>query len=265
MSETATFPQTSDGFTRGVWVSLGVHVGILLLFLVKNLVFPPAIDNLPPAVRVDLVGLPDKIQTLEPPAAKPAEPAEAPPPEKPAAPEPKAEKPAPPKKDDAIKLTPSKDKAKAALDKLKTMAALDKIKDDVSKERTEAERKRLDALAEKARAGAKIKGNILAPGTSLTGIDRLQHDQYAAAIDHHVKPFWQTPQWLKGKGLKARVLVKFDARGNLISRQLVQGSGNPDFDQSAIETVDRAAPLPAPPEKFVAIASVQGIYVDFGE
>lgn len=248
--------QGKDDFSRGVWVSLGFHATLVIFFVIKNLVMPASIDDLPPAVRVDLVGLPDKIQTLAPPAAKPAESAPSP-----VAQKPTPTKPLPQKKDDAIKLSASKDKAKAALDKIKSMSALDRLK---AEERAEAEKARLDALAAQARA-AKIKGNIISPGTSLTGVDRLEHEQYTAAIDQHIKPHWQLPEWLARKGYKAVVQVRIDGRGQLISRALVRSSGNPDFDQSVLGTVDRSAPLPPPPGKFVAIAAVQGIFVEFGE
>lgn len=255
--------EIKDDFNRGVIVSMAIHVAIFGGFLVRNLVFPPKPYEAAPAVRVDIVALPDKMPNLppapapapEPVAEKPAPKAEA----KPAAPP----KPLPKKADDAIKLEKTKDKEKAAIEKLKTMAAMDKIKEELARERTEAEKKRLEELG-KARA-QKIKGNVLSPGTALTGIDKLDYDEYGGALDRHIKPYWQLPEWIARKGYRAQAIVRVDARGQLISRQLIRSSGNPEFDQNALETIDRASPMPAPPEKLAAVVGTQGIVIDFGE
>ncbi|MBX2987934.1 MAG: TonB family protein [Bdellovibrionaceae bacterium] len=249
-----------DEFKLGLIVSLCAHIAIVVLFIVRAIVFTgDAFESLP-AIRVDIVGLPEKDQPREmPPPAKPEEPAGKPAP----APEPakpKAE-PLPAKTTpDAIKLDKSKNKQQEALERLKKMQALDQIREDVKKAE---ERQRLEAA--RAKAGAmKIKGNQLAPGTELTGIDKLQHEDYRNAVDRHIKPYWQLPEWLASKSYTALVLVKLDQQGRLISKQLMKTSGNPDFDASVLDTVDRAVPFPAPPEKFVAKAAVEGVLLEFG-
>lgn len=266
-SAEALFDEQKDEFGRGVLVSVGAHVAILALFLLKSLLFAPKPFDIPPSIRVDIVGLPDKIEDLPAapaPAPEPAKPAE-PVKEKPKAqakPEPK--KPLPVKKDDAINLEKAKKaKEQDALNKLKSLEALDKIKDDVSAEKAESEKARLEALAKASRQ--KVKGNILSPGSSLNGLEKIQYDEYAGLLDRHIKPHWQMPEWLARKGYRAQVVVRADARGTLIGRQMLRSSGNPDFDQYCLETIDRAAPMPPPPEKFVAIVANQGIVVDFGE
>lgn len=273
---TATAPQARDDLKKGLVISLGAHVVLALYFIVKNMIFPSASFDAIPAVRVDIVALPDKISPNDLPQKSSEPEAKAPlPPEPPAKPKaepiptPAPKVPTPAKTDpEAINLEKAKAKQKEALSRLKSLDALDKIKDDVSKESKEAEQKRLDALAANARAqagAAKIKGNVLAAGSELTGIDRLQHEEYRANLDRHIKPFWQLPEWLGRKNLKAQVLVKIDGQGRLISKQLLKPSGNPDFDDSVMDTIDRAIPLPAPPVKFVAKVGMEGILLEFGE
>lgn len=272
---TLTLKSQEDRFWKGVGYSLTAHTLILLSFFVKSLVFPPVPFDEQSAVRVDLVALPDKMQPDQMPAAvkdAKAPEAKAPEPEKPTAkPEPIKPKPtlAAPAKPvaDAINLDKVRSKQKDALSRLKTSEALDQIKQDVKKE-TEAERQRIEALAAASRAQqgiAKIKGNALAAGSALTGIDKLEHDEYKSAIDHHIKQFWQLPEWLAKKGLRAQAIVRIDATGHLISKQLTRSSGNPDFDEGVLATIDRSSPLPKPPSKFIPIVGSDGIVVEFGE
>lgn len=274
MSTDVSRPPYKDEFKIGIGVSVLAHVSIIVFFLVRSLVIPEPYEDIP-AIRVDIVGLPDKVKQLPPAPAEAAKPeAKAPEPEpvkaEPAAPaEPAKAKPLPKKPDaDAINLNKTKTKQADALSKLKSLDALDKIKKDVSREASDAERKRLEALAAEARAKAgemKIKGNAIAAGSSLTGIDKLEHEEYRGRLDRHIKPFWQLPEWLARKGLKALVLVRVDAQGRAISKQITKSSGNPDFDASVLETIDRAEPFPAPPEKFVAKVGGDGILLEFGE
>jgi colicin import membrane protein len=59
--------------------------------------------------------------------------------------------------------------------------------------------------------------------------------------------------------------VFIDSRGNILGRKIVKSSGNPSYDDEVLATIDRSAPFPAPPEKFVAIVSVEGILIGFPE
>ncbi len=249
---------------RGLWISIIVHMAIFLFFTVRTMFFTPEKIDFSKAIRVDMVGLPEKIREL--PSAPIAEEA------KPTLPEKVKEEeksivekrvdkiPPPkvaPKPDDVINLEKVKSKQKNALDKLKAMAALDKIKDEVAKESKD--------LQGKAQVPAKVKGNILSAGSSLTGLDKLQHETYIADLDGHIKKNWALPEWLAKRDYKAQVLLKFDSRGNVLSRKVVKSSGNPSYDEEALATIDRSAPFPPPPEKFENILSVDGILIGFPE
>lgn len=264
-----------EKLSRGIGVSFAIHGIILLLFTVKAVFFTPEQIDFSQAVRIDMVGLPDK----EPPKpaapakkeeAKPAlpdKPPEEKPVEKPA--EKPVEKPAPakpepvkvpPKKDDGVNLEKNKAKQQSAIDKLKAMAALEKIKEDVA-----AEKAKEVAKGKADDGGQKIKGNLLSPGTALTGLAKLQHDTYAADLDNHIKQHWALPEWLAKRDLKAQARVQIDSRGNILGRKIVKSSGNPSYDEEVLATIDRSAPFPAPPEKFLALVSVDGILIGFPE
>ena len=248
-----------ENLSRGVGISIGLHALIIMIFTVRAIFFTPEKIDFSQAIKVDMVGLPDKVQTLPPPELK-QEPKAAAPEEKPAEPVAKEEPPAPapppklpPKpKDEAINIDKVKSQQKSALDKLKAMAALEKIKEDVAHEKKKA-------------AAAPVRGNILSPGSSLTGLNKLQHDTYAADLNTHIKERWQLPEWLAKRDYKAQARVFIDSRGNILGRKIVISSGNPSYDEAVLETIDRAAPFPAPPEKFLAIISADGILIGFPE
>lgn len=273
MTPTDNIPSSeNDRLSRGLGVSFALHAILFSFFALKTTFFTPEKIDFSQAIRVDMVGLPDKVQpkTLPPPAKEEAKPAL---PEKEKTPEVVAEKPvpkptpqpvapkAPPKKsEDAISLERVKSKQQSAIEKLKAMAALDKIKEDV-----EAEKRKESAQGKKDEGAAKIKGNILSPGSSITGLAKLQHDTYAADLDSHIKQHWALPEWLAKRDLKAQALVQIDSRGNILGRKIVKSSGNPSYDEEVLATIDRSAPYPAPPEKFIAIVSVDGILIGFPE
>ncbi|XGC81004.1 energy transducer TonB [Bdellovibrio bacteriovorus] len=271
-------PQKNEQLTRGLGISFAVHAVLLSFFVLKAAFFTPEAIDFSQAIRVDMVGLPDKVEPkqLAPPTAEEARPAlpekEPPKPvEKPEPvptpqpkPQPKPEAPKLPpvvKKEDGINLEKVKAKQQSAIEKLKAMAALEKIKEEV-----QAERAKTPPGAGKAETGTqKIKGNVLSPGTSLTGLSKLQHDNYAGTLDQHIKQNWSLPEWLAKRDFKAQARVFIDSRGNILGRKIVKSSGNQSYDEEVLATIDRSAPFPAPPEKFLAIVSVDGILIGFPE
>ncbi|RYZ88219.1 MAG: TonB C-terminal domain-containing protein, partial [Proteobacteria bacterium] len=137
---------------------------------------------------------------------------------------------------------------------------LDKIREDV-----EEEKKKIAGAGKAKTEGVKIKGNVLSPGTELTGLTRLQHDNYLSSLDQQIKQNWVLPQWLSKKQLRAQVRLKLDEKGQVVSRDIVLSSGNSSYDDLALDTIDKSAPFPPPPEKFVSIVAVNGLVIGFPE
>ncbi|UXR65582.1 TonB family protein [Bdellovibrio bacteriovorus] len=273
--------KNDEQVTRGIGISFALHALVISIFTLKTVFFTQETIDFTQAVRVDMVGLPDKTppKDLAPPAKenpKPAlpdkEPAKEKPVEKP--PEKVAEKKAEPKpepvklppakpKEEGVNLEKVKAKQQNALDKLKAMAALEKIKEDVAEEKKKVA---ANAGTGKADTGAApIKGNVVSPGSSLTGIAKLQNDSYISDLDRHIKQNWTIPEWLSKKDYKAQVRLFIDSRGNILGRKIVKSSGNPSYDEEVLATIDRSAPFPAPPEKLIAVFSVDGILIGFPE
>ena len=230
----------STAAEKSIWKEIGfsiaAHVGVVAIFIVKLAIFGPSEDLIvEQTLRVDLVGLPDKPHSKPEPVAP--EPAPVPKPEKVSLEKPK---------------TPDTKALKKAQDEaLKRLEALAKIEQDLKNEQ-----------AKKAKEKQTFKGNQLSPGDSITGVSKLQHDEYVTSLDRHVKQHWVLPQWLENAKLRARALVLIDEKGKVIKRVITVSSNNQVYDQKVLEAIDNASPFPEPPEKFVRILSNKG--VEFG-
>ena len=110
-----------------------------------------------------------------------------------------------------------------------------------------------------------VKGRIISAGSTLTGLDKLQADNYLETLDEHIKQHWALPQWLINKSYRARVLVKFDASGNVLSKQIVQPSGEPAYDDYCLQAINQATPFPKFIEKFSEKYSRDGVVIGFPE
>lgn len=245
---TDTFKEP-DLFKSSLKLSLIAHVVIALIFTVRAYFFTAEPIDFTAAVRVDIVALPDKLDPSEVTLAPKEEKATPVPDTKKTE---NVEKPEP----EAINIKKTKNKQNEALEKLKRQAALDKIKNQIEKDKkTQDSKKRV----------SQIKGNVITPGTALTGLNKLQHANYVSTLDQHIKQNWTIPEWLKNRDLKARVRVKIGENGQILARQIIKSSGDTSYDDTVLDTIDRSAPFPAPPEKFSAIVSIQGIVIGFPE
>ncbi len=226
--------------------------------IVKVTLFPTQEINFAEAIRVDMVGLPEKYDsnTLPEKIEEPVKPEEKKLPEKVTEQKPKAEeKKAEEKKaPDTVKIDKAKNKQKEALEKLKKMSAIEKIKQDVQ---NEEKRKQANEKL--------IKGQVISKGTALTGLAKIQSNEYLSRLDQKIKTNWQLPQWLIGKPLKTKILLKIKPNGEIADRQIYQSSGNPTYDEYSLLAVDKSAPFPVVPEKFTEVFSEDGVIIGFPE
>ncbi|MFP5518306.1 MAG: TonB family protein [Bdellovibrionia bacterium] len=264
--------EEKNSLQQGVIVSFALHAFIVSVFTLKAVFFTETPIDFSSAIRVDIVGLPDKLDpnTVLPPKSDESK-ASTPPksqPEESAAnePAPVTAKPAEAKKElpkksekESINLEKTKAQQNAALNKLKALSALEKIKQDVQKEKSQTSGNSQTA------ENIVVKGNVINPGTSLTGLEKIQHESYLSDLDRHIKQNWSLPEWLAQQDLKAQVHVQIDKNGMLVAKKLLRSSGNSMYDDYAMETIEKSIPFPKPPEKFSAIMEVKGIIVGFPE
>lgn len=119
---------------------------------------------------------------------------------------------------------------------------------------------RLESLSQKSYL---LKGNRVSQGSALRGIEKLEADAYVNQVEAHIKRFWQIPPWLKSGNFRTRVLVKWDSLGNPTLIQIVESSGNDEFDRIVFETIRKAVPFPAPPPEVAWKMRQEGILFGF--
>jgi colicin import membrane protein len=250
--------QQTDRFEKHIVISVGIHIALLLAFTVKAYVFPSDPIEIRSAIRIDVVGLPDKVETPKP---KPVPPQPIPQPKpKPVVKTPPKPKPSP-KPKPTVNLNKTKTAQQQAMERLKAMQALEAMKNEVA----EQEKLQAQARQEDPEPTAEFKGNVITSGSSLTGLDRIDFEKYYDDMSSHVKGHWSLPGWLASANLRAEAAVTIDERGFVTSKRIYTSSGNQVFDDLVLQTVEMASPFPAPPSRLKSVLALKGMILAFPE
>ena len=226
-----------------VWSALA-HAGALGLVLAS----PGVSDHAPP--RVISVELVAPSLAAAPAAQKPA-PAPAPV----APPEPA---PPPPPKPKQVVL-PEKPQAPKPETKPKPREA------EVFKEPEKKQEKSLEELIAEMRGNAAetppapapapaepaLSAIAPSPGLSSGRGDPLSAEErdWQARVIRQMKGIWVVPPGFRTQPLQTRVVVTLDAAGNILGKpRVTQRSGNPWYDDGVVRGLNKASPLPPPPE-----------------
>ena len=114
---------------------------------------------------------------------------------------------------------------KRALDRIKALAKIQNSSDDPIPEKT--------APAPKA---VLIKGNILSPGSSLSGDAREASEaNYLEILRDRLQENWTLPTWVARQSLSAQIQVFINSRGKLNGFKFVKPSGNPNLTMRSKE------------------------------
>jgi TonB family protein len=254
-------PSWESQWTKMVFISLGLHLLILGLFL--N-IFPKggSAKKQDPAYFVNLVSLPGSG-----PSGNRAKTEEPPPPPSPPPPrvEPKAvsiPKPVPEKSlriedrsktlDQALEQLRKKVQQEKSLDK--TINRLEnKVKDEQNLEKAMAqiEKKKQSVTGAGQGTGSGGSGNITSsvPG----GPDSLgiQFQLYQASMVTRIKRNWGLPEGLrKGNDISADLMVRVNRNGQIEDFRFERKSGIEVFDQEVQRTLKKSSPLPPLPEGY---------------
>jgi TonB family protein len=225
-------------FRRVVLWSAGAHLAAILLAAFMP---APSTMSVPAAVTVDLVAAA--------PSARPAAP-----------PKPKAAPAPAPKPAEAPKPKPKAPVEKTVV--LPKEARDPKPKPAPKEEPRPQERSYADIMKDlKAKADdTEVEEETPAPaqvaslGTSNRGSARgIRVDAATAAWMRdariHVRKSWVLAPGFRTEDLATELSVRLDDRGNVIGEpEIVRRSGNPWYDDSVVRAIQKASPLPAPPE-----------------
>lgn len=96
---------------------------------------------------------------------------------------------------------------------------------------------------------ARAEAAVPAPGGGGTTLVSAEVARWLRQADRHVKRFWVVPLGLQDAPLVVHLDVKLGAGGDVQGEpRITRRSGNPWFDEGAVRAVQKASPLPAPPE-----------------
>lgn len=219
----------------------------------------------PPALRVDLVALPDQLayESKAPPTMN-STPSDSVDP-KPSEPEPlKGSKETLPRaelEEFLGKTDPNPKEVRKSTERSKKENQ-QKIKNSLAKLRA---LDRIRAMNESdAQETPTYKGNKISKGKSLSAEAIEQENQgYLEQIRDHIANSWALPRWLLKENLSARIQIWINSDGQIQKRQFLKKSGNGEFDRAVMEALDASDPLPKPDASINETLENRGIILGF--
>jgi colicin import membrane protein len=253
--------------------SFALHGAIFLVIILRSLVFPGEPKQYRPALRVDLVGLPDILKKDLSKISPSLPPVESAPTEEPS-------KTTPAKSMEVEKADPNemvlhKKEAVSERNRKRLEQLAREEKADRERERKmKAALSRMKSLARirsqvagqdaSQEAGILIKGNQISKGTSLSG-DAAETAElsYYDLVKSQLQQAWELPVWLSRQNLSAKVEISIDGHGIVRTLRFIKPSGNPQFDEAVKRTIAQSQPFPKPPKDQADSLLVHGISLGF--
>lgn len=261
--------QSALSDSKNFLLSLGLHVAVITVValgseLIHKIFGNNDIEIIRSSIRVDVVGMPkftiQELRELEKKSAEiPKEPEVA-----------KGEK-APTKvdtdtedvikKDDLVIQEAGKEKKKKSF--LSTLNEYSNKK--IAKKETKTGKsqgnsdKNLEALV--------LEGNKLSQGSALTGDftdgPSSEFSAYVQTLPGAIRGKWKLPTYLLEQNLKARVKIYISVTGELLKTELIESSGNSEFDSRALNAIRESAPFAAPQEAVGIRLTRYGVILGF--
>lgn len=257
---------SNNSFAKKFLVSLAGHAALIALSFTVGEVLNTAFQNkdveiIQSSVRVDVVGMPKftitelKKMQAEPVIEKTPEPVKG------GKEETVTEADDVIKKDDLVIQEEGKKKA-SFLNMLNDFSSKKvKAKPQAEKKGSAtgtANTKNLDSLI--------LEGNRLSKGSALVGDytdeQTSEFSAYVQNIPGVIRPYWKLPSYLMDQNLRCRIKIFLSPGGNLLRVQMIESSGNPEFDARA-ERAAREAKYPKPSEEVGNRLTNSGIILGF--
>lgn len=258
-------------FNKSFLISLGMHILLVAVAFLGGEAMQKMFGNenveiIRSAIRVDVVGMPkftvQELKELEKKAAElPKEPEVA-----------KGEQvAAKPEVQDVIK---KDDLVIQEVDKKapkKTSSFLNVLNEYSNKKVAPAPREqkkgKATGTADKNLQALVLEGNRLSQGTALTGDfsdgPSSEFAGYVQTLPGAIRPKWKLPSYLMDQDLKARIRIFISTSGQLLKLELVESSGNSEYDKRAENAIRESAPFSPPPAAVGARLTSSGIILGF--
>ena len=260
--------ESNPTFAKKFLISCAIHMCLLLLAatvgkVVSTIWKTNDIEVIRSSVRVDVVGMPkftiQELKEMEKNAVDlPKEPEAVKAPDKVEA---KVETEDVIKKDDLVIQEQAKEKAKKKTSFLNSLS--DYAKKDVKKD---SKKGKVDGKSNENLKALVLEGNRLSQGSALTGdySDEANSEfgAYVQMLPGAIRPQWRLPSHLLEKDLKCRIRIYLNTSGSLIKADVVESSGDGEFDERAMRAV-KATNFPAPSEPVGKRLTNSGIILGF--
>lgn len=253
-------------FNKNFLISCGAHVAFFLIAyvggtaIVKIFNLNEKVEIIHSSVRVDVVGMPKF--TVKELKAMQAEPVAKPEPEPEGAKvEAKAETEDVIKKDDlVIEEKGPAPKKKPSFMNLVSDYSSKKVAPTERKQGTKnSTNKNLDSLI--------IEGNRLSKGGALVGdysdADNSELSSYVQALPELVRAHFKLPSYLLNEPLRCRIAVYLSPAGAVLKTDLIESSGNTEYDARAEKAIRDASPFPKPSATVAPRLGSSGIILRF--
>ncbi len=258
-SETA-----NQDFLKNFLISFGGHALLVLLSFAGTKVISTYfktgdIEIIKSAVRVDVVGMPkftiQELKNMDPEVAlKPAEELAQGKPEE-----------TKPEAEDVIK----KDDLVIEESGKKKNSFLNLINDYSKKKISPTDKKKGKDKGKNGKAFETLilEGNRLSQGTALVGeysdAENSEFAGYVQALPGKIRQFWKLPSYLLEKDLRCRIRIYLSAMGDVMKLELIESSGEKEYDVRAEKAIREAAPYPKPSENVGKRLTNSGIILGF--
>jgi colicin import membrane protein len=260
--------ESTPTFAKKFAITFVAHLGLLFLAAmvgkaVGTLWKTNDVEVIRSSVRVDIVGMPkftiQELKEMEKSAVElPKEPEAVKAPDKVEA---KPEAPDVINKDDLVIQEAAKEKEKKKTSFLNSLS--DYAKKDVKKETKKGQK---NGAADENIKALVLEGNRLSQGTALTGdySDEATSEfgAYVQTIPGAVRPYWRLPDYLMKQDLRCRIRIFLKDNGTLITSQIVESSGNAEYDERALNAIKQTN-FPKPSEAVAKRLSNSGIILGF--
>ncbi len=254
-------------FYQNFMVSLGAHLALLLLafiagrYVIGALSSNSNVEIIRASVRVDVVGMPKfTIKELKAMQAEPI-----------VQPEPEASKSKEETvvKNDAPDVINKNDIVIQEKGQTKKKSSLMNLLSDYSSKKVSAkEVKKGDGTGAKTKLDSLIlEGNRLSKGSALVGDYSDQQNSefsaYVQGLPELVRSQWKLPSYLKELNLKCRIAVYLSSSGEVLKTDLLESSGQEEFDVRAEKAIRDASPFPKPSSQVAPRLASSGVILRF--
>ena len=95
-----------------------------------------------------------------------------------------------------------------------------------------------------------LAGNKVQTGMQLQGEENHQEltefDRYVLELTEKIRFHWKLPSYLKDQTLKCRIRLFINAEGQVQVAKVIESSGNEEYDNWAMKSINDAAPFKMP-------------------